>query len=381
LCQKFICFVGTFNKIILLITPIKFIKQYVMNKKSKLKLIISRFLLLSAIFLILIFFVLEVYALIVQKESQEPLPPLFGNFPHIRDTLEKQGQKEEFSFAVIGDTRSVGTFERIVQELRNIKLDFAVLLGDCSYKGTEGEHNFFRAECVDEYALPFPVFYIVGNHDVSMSDFTISRFEKVYGPSIFSFEYQGCLFIALRILNEPYSNEQSFEFLRAWLKKQPEKYKKRFVFMHIPPPISEDFESRKFTGSENLVKLFDELKIDYVFAGDFHGHARVKLGDVVYIITGGGGAHLRESRSKQFHHAFIMRVDKNGVNERFIPVDRENHLEDRLERLAIARVYPWLSSNRLAASLINAAVLIGLIGMLWLLVRNGRNVRLSRKKE
>jgi len=352
-------------------------KPFIGNKSSKLKLIVSRFLILSAISLILVFFVLEGYALIVQPESKTPLPPLFGNFPHVRETLEKQELKEEFSFAAIGDTRSVGTFERIVEELRDIKLDFAVLLGDCSYKGTEGEHNFFRAECADEFALPFPVFYVVGNHDVSMSDFTISRFEKMYGPSIFSFEYQRCLFIVLRILNAPYSNEQSFEFLRALLKKQPEKYRKRFVFMHIPPPISKDFEARKFAGSDDLVRLFDRLKIDYVFAGDFHGHARVKLGNVVYIITGGGGAHLRENRSKQFHHAFIMRVDKNGVHERFIPVDRENHTEDRLERLAIARVYPWLSSNRLAAVLINAAVLIGLIGLLRVLVRN---VRMSRIK-
>lgn len=351
-----------------------------MNKRSKLKLFIFRFLILSAILVILVFFVLEVYALIVQTESQSPLPPLFGNFPHVRETLEKQKEKEEFSFAVVGDTRSVGTFERIAEELRNIKLNFAVLLGDCSYKGTEGEHNFFRAELAEEYALPFPVFYVVGNHDVSMSDFTISRFEETYGPSIFSFEYQGCLFLILRILNDPYSNEQSFEFLRALLKKQPEKYRKRFVFMHIPPTISVNFESRKFSGSENLVKLFAELKIDYVFAGDFHGYARVRLGNVIYIITGGGGAHLVESRSKQFHHATIIRVNRNGVHERFIPVDRDNDIEDRLERFAIARVYPWLSCNRVAVALINAVMLIGLIGLLRLLIKNLRNTRMSRIK-
>jgi hypothetical protein len=153
---------------------------------------------------------------VVQREGHSPLPARFGNFPANRAALEGQTEKDAFAFAVVGDTKSVGTFERIAEDLKRRPLDFAVLLGDCSYDGTEEKHRYFRAECAEEYAMPFPVFYVVGNHDVSPDGFPVSRFEQDYGPSIFSFEYQQCLFIVLRILNPPFSNEESIEFLRRF---------------------------------------------------------------------------------------------------------------------------------------------------------------------
>jgi hypothetical protein len=98
--------------------------------------------------------------------------------------LEKVQDVEDFTFAVVGDTRSIGTFELFTAELRKLPLDFAVLLDDCSYGGTEDHHRYFRAECAEEYAMPFPILYVVGNHDVSPDGFPINRFEEVYGPSI-----------------------------------------------------------------------------------------------------------------------------------------------------------------------------------------------------
>ena len=102
-----------------------------------------------AIVLALIF-AFEAYTIVVQKEGDSALPPLFGNFPANRAVLEEATEAGEFAFAVVGDTRSVGTFERITAELRQTPLDFAVLLGDCSYGGTENKHKYFRAECAEE---------------------------------------------------------------------------------------------------------------------------------------------------------------------------------------------------------------------------------------
>jgi hypothetical protein len=349
-------------------------ERFCNNRGSKMKVILLRWGMLTVVLVILTLFVFELYVLIVQSEGDSPLPPLFGNFPRVRAILEKQPGKEEFLFAVVGDTQSTGTFERIVEELRKAPLDFAVLLGDCSYKGTESHHRYFRAECAEEYALPFPVFYVVGNHDVSVDEFPISRFEEVYGPSIFSFEYQGCLFLVLRILNKPFSNEESIEFLRSHLKREPGKYRKRFVFMHIPPRISPDFKARQFAESEELVTLLDELDIDYVFTGDYHGYARVRLGNTTYIVSGGGGGHLDHDFFPQFHHAVVLRVGKDFISERIIPVSRDNDFEDRLEKLAITEVYPWVSQNWVGALVLNAVMLLVLIGFVRALLKNARRV-------
>lgn len=302
-------------------------------------------------------FLLEGYTLIVQREGNSPLPARFGNFEANRAALERQPEKEEFAFAVVGDTKSLGTFERISEELRKMPLDFALLLGDASYDGTEEAHGYFRAELA-EYAQPFPVFYVVGNHDVSPEGFTVSRFEHDYGPSIFSFEYQGSLFIVLRILDQRFSNEESIAFL-ARLKNAPlGRYRHIFVFMHIPPPVSSDFIARKYQGHEKLVALCDEIGVDYVFAGDYHGYARVKLRDTTYIVSGGGGARLKEEKGKQFHHALVVRVGKDFVSERFVYVDKENKAEDFFEKAAIMYIWPWFARHSFVAYCINGVLLL-----------------------
>jgi hypothetical protein len=305
-------------------------------------------------------FVLEGYTLIVQSEGDSPLPANFGNFEANRAALEKQPEKGEFSFAVLGDTKSIGTFERLAEQLRKIPLDFAVLLGDVAYKGTEEAHRYLRAELA-EYAQPFPVFYVAGNHDVSPKGFTVSRFEQLYGPSIFSFEYQQALFIVLRILAEPISNEDSTAFLTRFKNTDLAKYRRIFVFMHIPPAVSRDFIARYFRGHEQLVALFDAIGVDYVFAGDFHGYARVKLRDTTYIVSGGGGARLNEKLGKQFHHALVIRVAKDSVSERFVHVHRDHDVEDFFERAAIMYIWPWIMQNSFVVYCANGVLFLILL--------------------
>ena len=73
-------------------------------------------------------------------------------------------------FAVIGDTKSVGTFERIAEQLRREALDFAVLLDDVSFMGKESYHRYLRAELA-ETDLEVPTYYVVGNHVVDPDTF------------------------------------------------------------------------------------------------------------------------------------------------------------------------------------------------------------------
>lgn len=323
-----------------------------------------------SVFLLGLIFAFEAYTIVVHREGDSPLPPLFGNFSANRAVLEEVTEAANFAFAVVGDTKSVGTFERISAELRETPMDFAVLLGDCSYGGTEDKHKYFRAECADEYALPVPVFYVVGNHDVNPDDFPVRRFEEVYGPSIFSFEHRGCLFIVLRILNTPFTNEESLAFLAKFRDVDLSKYLHTFAFIHIPPPVSPTFEARAFAKSDELVALFDELGIEYVFAGDFHGHAQSKHDRTTYIVTGGGGAHLAEAPGGQFHHATVIYVTPDSIDKRIMAVPPVNDLEDHLEKLAITEVWPWMQRNTVFASGLNVLGVISFALLLWSFFRH-----------
>ncbi len=333
---------------------------------------------LAGCLLVLGMFGLEGYALVVQREAEAPLPERFGNFPRVRALLEGAAPKESFTFAVVGDTKSTGTFEKIAGELRPRDLDFAVLLGDCTYDGSEEEHGYFRAECQHEYALPFPVFYVVGNHDVSPDDFPLERFEEMYGPTLFSLEYQGRLFLFLRVLPDPYSNEDTMRFLRELRREDLSRHRHVFVFMHVPPPVAEAVGGHKCAEGEELLRILEDLEVDYVFAGDYHGYGRVDRGGTHYLVTGGGGARLDEKRGRQFHHALVLEVAGDTVSESIVFVEREHDLEDALERYAIARAYPWMASHRAATLAVNALAL-AVLALLVLLLRSAWRERSSAR--
>jgi len=232
-----------------------------------------------------------------------------------------------------------------------------VLLGDCVRNGRPGFHQYLQAELAKELRMPYPTFYVVGNHDVSKEEFPISRFEEVYGPTNFSFDYQGCLFIVLRILDKPhYSTKESLIFLESVLSARRRHYRKVFVFMHIPPPVSADFGVRSIENPDKLVALFDKFKVDYVIAGDYHGYSRVKYKGTVYLVTGGGGARLRKNKHSAFHHAVVIKVGQQEVSERILFTRRNEELEDIMECWAITAMYPWIKENLWTTLILNLGV-------------------------
>jgi len=254
---------------------------------------------------------------------------------------------------------------------------FMVILGDCVQRGTPGEHEYFKRELWYEIALPFPVFYVVGNHDVDEEKFPLSRFEETYGPSIFSFEYQECLFIILRILGKPYPTLESLTFLEQTLKQKRKKNRRVFVFMHRPPKFPGDVGVKGgFKNEREFMALCDTYDVDYVFAGHYHGYFRAKLNDVVYLVTGGGGARLRDPYFKT-HHVVIMTVNSDRVYERLLSMEKDVDIEDIAEHTAIADVYPVMHKYWVLTLVINIVLVAG-----WLLTLKGALtfIRELRKK-
>lgn len=97
--------------------------------------------------IIVVLFAFEFYVLCVNYfEGYTPLPATFDNHSKVVRMLTGQTNKASFRFAVVGDTKSIGTFERIAEQLRAEPLDFVVLLGDVAYEGTEAFHRWLRAE-------------------------------------------------------------------------------------------------------------------------------------------------------------------------------------------------------------------------------------------
>ncbi|NIA07264.1 MAG: hypothetical protein GWP14_06455 [Actinobacteria bacterium] len=284
------------------------------------------------------------------------MPSTFGNFPQVTALLADDQPGERFSFAVVGDTKGHGTFEVIKKSLSSEPLSFMVLLGDCVRAGTPGYHSYFRAEWNEDTHIPFPVFYVVGNHDVDPQKFPISEFEKNYGPTNFSFEYQGCLFIVLRVIGQEQLMDESCRFLESQLSGR-DNYRKVFVFMHKPPLVLSKSLGEGMYRPQDVLSLFDKYRVDYVIAGDYHGYARVQRKNTIYIVSGGGGAHLKEAKYGAFHHAVVITVSQDSVSERILFADRSEEIEDALERYALGELYPWMKENCLLTVVLNVVIL------------------------
>ena len=316
---------------------------------------------------------IQIYSIMVSPiNAQASLPALFGNTQSVVDALTAVPSAERFSFAVVGDTRSHGTFKRIARAIRKEDPNFVVLLGDCVFTGKPQEHVYFQNEYLHDINFPCPTFYIVGNHDVCEDSFSVDAFEKTYGPSNFSFEYGGCLFIALRILDPPYSNRESLAYLRSFSRQKLATHKHRFLMMHIPPPVSPLFKARSYPEANELTALIDTLGIDYVLAGDFHGYCRTNAGNADYIVTGGGGAKLKQNFGPQFHHAVMLHVGKEFVSERILRVAPTKEFGKKLKRAAIVEIEPFLRNHFLPVCLADALLI--LIGIMMI-------IRLSYHRE
>ncbi|MEN8256793.1 MAG: metallophosphoesterase [Thermodesulfobacteriota bacterium] len=306
----------------------------------------------------------EIFAVLAERESRRPLPPHFGNFTRIQDSLEKAEPKEEFSFAVFGDTEGGSPYALLAKKLRQEPVDFAVHLGDAFDART---YPHFRYMMQKKLAMPFPVFFVQGNQDVKA--LPLDRFEENFGPSLFSFVYQNCLFIGLRVQGEGSSTLASQQYLERVLRQAGNSYRRIFVFQHVPPQVLPNY---KFAAPKSFERLFVDFEVDYVFSGHYHGDAHVKKGATAYIVTGTAGKHLDENPYGQFQHGLLITVGQDFVSKKIIPLQVGYRVDDRLQRFAIVELYPWLLENRPLAATLNLLLLVVIVGTLKSLLHRNR---------
>ncbi len=283
------------------------------------------------------------------------VPPLLGNRPEVISRLtDGPADARPFSFLVVGDTKSSNTFEHFYEDAAlEATPDFGVMLGDFVADPELNRHRFFMEEFA-EWGMTFPFFLIAGNHDIvtrhtrkcdRLTDpFLEQDFERVYGPTNFSFIYRGCLFIGL---DDLYGTGY-IDYARDVLSRRPQDVLMTFVFMHIPPKsLSPMIRVRIIEGEQDFMDLMEIYKVDYVIMGDFHSYFRGDDKHTKYIITGGGGSPLYEGTTRSFHHLILMVVDTQNkqVDEIIYPINSVFDLGDDLEIVMTCKLYPFFEER------------------------------------
>jgi hypothetical protein len=149
---------------------------------------------------------------------KNPFVHALGRGPYPWNATPVPRQAGEFTFAIIGDLYSgerAGVFQVAVEQLRMLRPDLIMSIGDLIEGGTEDlarlkhELDSFDNRVV-KAGIPF--FHAGGNHDLTnpvMRKFWMER----YGRTYYHFLYQDVLFLVLD--SEDYNEERMWEIYKA----------------------------------------------------------------------------------------------------------------------------------------------------------------------
>ena len=207
-----------------------------------------------------------------------------------------------FTFVVYGDNRSSHEIHKvIINQITSLHPDLVINTGDMVTIGmlSRSWTTFFK-ELAPLGKTPF--YPALGNHDVigiSGEKVFKKHFPKIYklsgGKTYYSFTYPDTNpeihFIILDSQQSLKLDSQQSRFLASEIEKPNPKFK-ILAFHHPPysPGAHGDTESTK----KAISPYMNNTGLRLVLNGHDHLYARQKVGNVWFVVAGGGGAPLTE---------------------------------------------------------------------------------------
>jgi len=183
-----------------------------------------------------------------------------------------------FTFAVIADPHTfyADLSDAVSSINANSAILFTVVNGDLTDAGLFREFDW---EYHHVSKLKSPFVSVIGNHDYLSNGKEI--FEKMYGPSNFSFEFQGTKFVFFDdIVWENDNSRPQFEWLAEQLSNE-DAYNHQIVCAHINPG-NDQLAGEYDTTFRNTLKN----KASLVFCGHNHNYEDNQMDGFRYIVVG-----------------------------------------------------------------------------------------------
>ncbi|NQU99700.1 MAG: metallophosphoesterase [Parcubacteria group bacterium] len=256
--------------------------------------------------------------------------------------------KAAFDFAVYGDSRTGHSFhQEVVNQIITKDPDFVLHTGDIvASGGSVADWNMFQSIAspllskTPPSGLTRSFFPTIGNHDLPIANyFSVFSMSDYY----YSFEYEDFHFISL-------NSEQSYTVGSTqynWLLSDLRGVQNKNIIVSIHrPAYSSGAHGSTTEIINNLVPLFEQYRVRFVFSGHDHIYERSypvyqdainNVDGVTYIIAGAGGAPLyditpgnwwtAESEST-YHFVYFQITPTSFIGQ---TIDRNGNIIDSFE--------------------------------------------------
>ena len=203
---------------------------------------------------------------------------------------------ESYRFYVCADPHTDENCENLHEFSSRLRGDssacFGVVLGDCVHRQSAWPSYVEAiAYSADNHTFDYPIFSIVGNHDIYFSGW--DSFYELLGPSVYWFDVE-CgdkrdLFIALDSASATLGGKQ-MRWLQRFLTAERAKYRHCVVLTHTNLFYTDNSQ----TGSSNmameetalLTDLFSRNRVTLCLQGHDHYRDDLTFGGVRYTIVG-----------------------------------------------------------------------------------------------
>jgi len=267
------------------------------------------------------------------------LTPFVSSAASIREVSENiervKSIQPPFQFALVGDSRDgEKVYRQLMQRFLDRKPNFVIHLGDMVTRagGKEWKEFFEISKPID-----VPFFPVMGNHEGGGTLRGEEMYQKQFvlpeGRTYYAFHAGGCLFV---ILDSEKGKEKIVDEQGAWLEDTLSSSNEKFKFVFIHRPLFLPMDSFK-TGRamdkypierDRLHQLFMKSGVKAVFAGDDHRYDRTERNNILYIITGGGGAPIYTFKDSGGYFHYVWVSVESGKMEAEV-IDLDGQIRDR----------------------------------------------------
>lgn len=195
------------------------------------------------------------------------------------------------TMAVYGDSRGNPEIHRkIVEGILKFNPRVVFHAGDLVRRGGGQKEWAEFKEIIAPFNGKAEFFPVRGNHDAGSTHY-FDAFVLPGNEKWYSLERHGVRFILLDTNSRLTPGSDQYRWLEAELQRYARKEKFVAVVLHHSPFSTGIFADEKRL-QKKIVPLFDKYAVDIVFSGHHHFYERLRVHDVTYIVTGGGGDPL-----------------------------------------------------------------------------------------